>query len=952
MPKVLFDLLGLFKDMRDRVATFRTYCLERIIKARGFIYRGNTVNGSKVQATVGEGSWVLTVNTFVERLGPLGFDTFHMLVVDFMYECELGTWKALFTHLIRLLYTLPGGDRLVASLDYSKLDIPAELAKHERRRRVLRRVAEAGRSSCTWEQPPVNLPAGINMKNHHYIPTLSRNNPMDIFNFLRDHDSDPAVAVFIPKLKDHVLYRLRNLDITYCDHTFSDDEHNLVIISDNRLYSVQTMQVHYTTYDLRREYDTVNTRTHPDIMVLSGETGPQHPYWYARILGIYHMDVWLNNKSLIKKRHIEVLYVRWLAPLTNHQSGMNCARLPKIAFVEESDRDAFGFLDPSQVIRSAHLIPAFSSNRGTTSLRYGKSLGRQSGELDDWEGYYVGIFVDRDMFMRYTHYEIGHPIVLREVARDCADAELAHSPEPEENNNNDDLESEIQPEGGEEEDHDSEEDPDSEEDEDMNAQENDDDESVDDLDEGESVDDLDEGRWKMYLRAFNVPLILLGGGGYRYNEGDSAADGSPTPFTPTPSPRQHISQVPPTESEENATTPTINSLIFAKDKEVEMPLATLHQPPAQTPAPMEDDTMSDLLVVTPSLTPARTKPPATSQTSEEDLLRAHLAVAKTNCSIIGSNGINSLTVIPHFTPIPIGGFPHIHLAHTAQLFDFQAAKVITAWRKVPHPKILIRVFDHDGKNPSVKGPILVERLRKAVSEIAHFVHQDDQDVKVSPPCPEAIKEDADHPLSFLIYNISDETKTLILDQRIWSSTEITFTAHQFRVNTPPLLLFCLHGFSTTDIATVRTAVYEVWTEDVTRWDICDILSEGDIPEDKVHTATWDFVKSLWIERLDFKVSGGILLPRYNVFAVSPTNNPSVWTKLRAYLHSLSYPSELEGNGTSVNFMPCPLCHSIAHPQGLCPFPNIPLWNGPKHSTAMKPNNANQRGKGRGRRNPA
>jgi len=40
-----------------------------------------------------------------------------MLVIDFMHECELGTWKALFTHLIRLLYALPGGDGLVACLD-------------------------------------------------------------------------------------------------------------------------------------------------------------------------------------------------------------------------------------------------------------------------------------------------------------------------------------------------------------------------------------------------------------------------------------------------------------------------------------------------------------------------------------------------------------------------------------------------------------------------------------------------------------------------------------------------------------------------------------------------------------------------------------------------------------------------------------------------------------------
>lgn len=126
-------------------------------------------------------------------------------------------------------------------------------------------------------------------------------------------------------------------------------------------------------------------------MVLSGETKPLHPYWYARVLGIYHMDVWINAGGPIKKLEIEVLYVRWLAPLTDHQSGLHCARLPKLAFVEDSDRDAFGFLDPSQVIRSVHLIPAFSCDRGTSSLRHGKSFGRQGDELDDWEAYYVGM---------------------------------------------------------------------------------------------------------------------------------------------------------------------------------------------------------------------------------------------------------------------------------------------------------------------------------------------------------------------------------------------------------------------------------------------------------------------------------------------------------------------------------------------------------------------------------
>jgi hypothetical protein len=40
-----------------------------------------------------------------------------MLVVDFMHEVELGVWKALFTHLIRIINAVAPGGRLVAILD-------------------------------------------------------------------------------------------------------------------------------------------------------------------------------------------------------------------------------------------------------------------------------------------------------------------------------------------------------------------------------------------------------------------------------------------------------------------------------------------------------------------------------------------------------------------------------------------------------------------------------------------------------------------------------------------------------------------------------------------------------------------------------------------------------------------------------------------------------------------
>lgn len=47
-------------------------------------------------------------NAFSESLGPHGFDFHLMFVVDLLHEFELGVWKAIFTHLLRILYTQSG----------------------------------------------------------------------------------------------------------------------------------------------------------------------------------------------------------------------------------------------------------------------------------------------------------------------------------------------------------------------------------------------------------------------------------------------------------------------------------------------------------------------------------------------------------------------------------------------------------------------------------------------------------------------------------------------------------------------------------------------------------------------------------------------------------------------------------------------------------------------------
>ena len=55
-------------------------------------------------------------NAFVERLSEFGFDHYSMLVVDVLHEWEVGVWKAIFVHLLRILDAFTMSSKL-AELD-------------------------------------------------------------------------------------------------------------------------------------------------------------------------------------------------------------------------------------------------------------------------------------------------------------------------------------------------------------------------------------------------------------------------------------------------------------------------------------------------------------------------------------------------------------------------------------------------------------------------------------------------------------------------------------------------------------------------------------------------------------------------------------------------------------------------------------------------------------------
>ncbi|KAG6819019.1 hypothetical protein H0H93_016314, partial [Arthromyces matolae] len=88
----------------------------RIKKARKLIFeKGKVVNGKPIDRALGE-SLVPIENAFSQLLLPHDRNYFSLFTRDLMHEIELGVWRSLFLHLLRILHTY--GREAVATLDY------------------------------------------------------------------------------------------------------------------------------------------------------------------------------------------------------------------------------------------------------------------------------------------------------------------------------------------------------------------------------------------------------------------------------------------------------------------------------------------------------------------------------------------------------------------------------------------------------------------------------------------------------------------------------------------------------------------------------------------------------------------------------------------------------------------------------------------------------------------
>ena len=180
------------------------------------------------------------------------------------------------------------------------------------------------------------------------------------------------------------------------EYNFSDEDRNCVLFHDNKIFEHNVLQINYTTYDLRRDQDSINPRTRADIMVLSQEDEHSHPYWYARVCLIFHVMVEYRKDPISaysRPSRMDVLFVRWFQRDTNVDAGWNAKRPFRLQFFDQDNiSDAFGFVNPDSVVRGIHLIPAFAF--GNTDELLGPSFVRQERGFKGWDFDWRFFYVD------------------------------------------------------------------------------------------------------------------------------------------------------------------------------------------------------------------------------------------------------------------------------------------------------------------------------------------------------------------------------------------------------------------------------------------------------------------------------------------------------------------------------------------------------------------------------
>ena len=271
----------------------------------------------------------------------------------------------------------------------------------------------------------------------------------------------------------------------------------------------------------------------------------------------------------------------------------------------------------------------------------------------------------------------------------------------------------------------------------------------------------------------------------------------------------------------------------------------------------------------------------------------------------------------------------IHDAFPEATYEFVSPKTITEWTGLEGEKLLAIPFGNEGRSPNANAEIS-NLIFDAVSEITGS-----SKLGVSAPTPnDEGTQRKKMPITFLIYKLSEVHRQILLQQTVWASSSITFRITTTPVNCPSYL-FAISNLRSKDKDQVRDTIRHMWNDEITSAFIQE-NTQSLSQEEKSNTiqTIQAFMDSIRVTKLDKLLKGGTPKTMFNVYTNGDIiNDTKSWKAIRKHLAERSYRCAHMGIGViEVTPHHCGLCHGADHPQGMCPFPSIEGWKGPKRKS--------------------
>jgi hypothetical protein len=216
------------------------------------------------------------------------------------------------------------------------------------------------------------------------------------------------VQDFFLKLKGHLLPRIRKALLQEAESLLgpnarpipdvgcSGNACEFLFFKKDCIYHHKIIRFHFTTYDVQRGTDLVNPGTSRcNIMLLADDpegSSNFHHFLYARVLGVYHANVMYTGPGMrdLDTRRFDFLWVRWFEIINAGSPVWSSSTLDSVRFPPMHRNDSFGFVDPKDVLRGCHIIPAFAKGKRQVNE---VGISRCAKDGKDYNLYYVSRYV-------------------------------------------------------------------------------------------------------------------------------------------------------------------------------------------------------------------------------------------------------------------------------------------------------------------------------------------------------------------------------------------------------------------------------------------------------------------------------------------------------------------------------------------------------------------------------